>query len=61
MAAALKTRQAKIVRAAEVLVAHWKQNHDAPWYHRGHWYPMGSERFAKALINAVLTKEKKRG
>lgn len=54
------TRQAKIVRAAEKLVAHWHQKGVpmAAWMHRGHWYPGGSERQAKALINAVLAKKK---
>lgn len=49
------TRRASIVLAAEALVAHWKTlgTPGSGWQHRGHWYPIGSERFAKALINAV--------
>ena len=56
-------RRAKIVQAAEELIGFWRHigGSGSTWMHRGHWYPVGSERLAKKLINAVLTKEKKRG
>lgn len=54
-------KERRIVRAAERLVRRWKRK-GAPsqeWLHRGHWYPLGSEKQAKALINAVLVASKR--
>lgn len=54
-------RRTRIVRAAEALIAHWKSmGGPGGWQHRGHWFPISSEKFAVALINAVRSKEKRR-
>jgi hypothetical protein len=54
-------RDERIARAAERLVALWKRmakDRGYPdWTHKGCWYPLGSEKQAKALINAVLRKK----
>lgn len=58
-------KERRIVRAAERLVRHWKKREPSDWGetfnwgHRAHWYPIGSEKEAKALINAVLAASKR--
>lgn len=49
-------KERRVMRAAVALVRHWKKRGDDTfdWGHKAHWYPVGSEKEAKALINAVL-------
>ena len=53
-------KEIRIVRAALALVRFWKSQGDdsMEWGHKGHWFPLNSEKQAKALINACIARSK---